>query len=102
MLFPRSRFLRLVGVAALTLILIDSHNAWSQPARTMKFVVPYPAGGAVDFLARLLAEHISRMQGLTVLVENRAGAAAVICRERSVIAEPRFAHPSRRFDSQTS
>jgi tripartite-type tricarboxylate transporter receptor subunit TctC len=86
--FPRCRFLRLAGVAILALILLDGRDAWSQPARTIKLVVPYPAGGAVDFLARLLAEHIGRTRGLTVLVENRAGAAAVIGAEAVAHARP--------------
>jgi tripartite-type tricarboxylate transporter receptor subunit TctC len=54
------------------------HTAWSQPAQSIKLVVPYPAGGSADFLARLLGEHIGRVQGQTMVVENRAGANAVI------------------------
>src|SRR5262252_7819162 len=72
-------FLHLAGAAiAFTLFLPCDHTAWSQPAQTIKLVVPYPAGGSADFLARLLAEHIGRVQGQPMVVENRAGANAVI------------------------
>lgn len=44
------------------------------PAKPMTLVVPFPAGGAVDTLGRLFAEHISAQTGQTVIVENRGGA----------------------------
>jgi tripartite-type tricarboxylate transporter receptor subunit TctC len=49
---------------------------------TIKIIVPISPGGGVDFLARLLAEQIGRAQGLTMVIENRPGAAGVI-RNRS-------------------
>ena len=76
----RREFLHLACAAvAITLVMPCGHTAWSQPAtQTIKLLVPYPAGGVADFLARLLAEHIGRVQGQTMVVENRAGANAVI------------------------
>ena len=75
----RREFLHLASAAvAITLVMPCGHTAWSQPTQTIKLVVPYPAGGSADFLARLLAEHIGRVQGQTMVVENRAGANAVI------------------------
>ena len=76
----RREFLHLASAAvAITLVMPCGHTAWSQPAtQTIKLLVPYPAGGVADFLARLLAEHIGRVQGQTMVVENRAGANAVI------------------------
>jgi tripartite-type tricarboxylate transporter receptor subunit TctC len=75
----RREFLHLAGTAvAITLAILCGHAAWSQPAQTIKLVVPYPAGGVADFLARLLGEHIGRVQDQTMVVENRAGANAVI------------------------
>src|SRR5262245_51118583 len=47
------------------------HNASSQMARTIKFVVPAPPAGPIDILARLLADEIGRAQGFAVVVENR-------------------------------
>jgi tripartite-type tricarboxylate transporter receptor subunit TctC len=44
------------------------------PARQVRLVVPYPAGGGVDAVARLVAERLSREWGHPVIVENKAGA----------------------------
>ena len=76
-------------IAAATIFaMLCDHSAWSQPARTIKLVVPYSSGGSVDFLARLLAEHIGRTRGQTLVVENRAGASSVIGAEAVARAVP--------------
>ncbi len=49
-----------------------TQEAW--PSRPLRFVVPYPPGGASDFLARLAAEHMTRTLGQPVVVDNRSGA----------------------------
>jgi tripartite-type tricarboxylate transporter receptor subunit TctC len=77
----RRRFLHLARVAAAVAVLsvtLSGHGAWSQAARTIKIVVPYPPGGPADTLARLMAEQIGRAQGPTVVIENRPGADTVI------------------------
>jgi tripartite-type tricarboxylate transporter receptor subunit TctC len=48
------------------------------PSQTIKFVVPYPAGGATDTLARTVAQKLQEAWGQPVVVENRAGAAGTI------------------------
>jgi tripartite-type tricarboxylate transporter receptor subunit TctC len=50
--------------------------SWAEdyPARQVRLVVPYPAGGGVDAVARLVAERLSQAWGHPVIVENRAGA----------------------------
>jgi len=47
-------------------------------SRTIKIVVPYAAGGPTDLVARVLADEIGRAQGLTIVVEDRPGAAGAV------------------------
>ncbi len=44
------------------------------PTRTVKIIVPYPAGGSTDVLTRILAEKMQQMTGQSFVVENRPGA----------------------------
>ena len=91
---PRRTFLRLAtAVAALTTVGVIlpapfRQEARSETARTIKIVVPFPAGGTADILARLLGEQISRDRGVTIVVENRPGAGAVIGTEAVARATP--------------
>jgi len=48
------------------------------PSQTLKFIVPYPPGGATDALARMLGQKLNESWGQTVIVDNRAGAAGTI------------------------
>ena len=69
----KGRILRIaVALCGLTLCLA----AWGQPypAKPVRMVVPYPAGGPTDQLGRIIAEHMTQTLGQTVVVENRGGA----------------------------
>jgi tripartite-type tricarboxylate transporter receptor subunit TctC len=62
---------------ALTLIALGSHApaaAQNYPSRPLRIVVPYPAGGGTDMLARAVAEKLTPRLGTTVIVDNRPGA----------------------------
>jgi len=52
--------------------------AQTYPSRTVSIVVPYPAGGSVDGVARILAQKLAETLGQSVIVENRAGGAGGI------------------------
>jgi tripartite-type tricarboxylate transporter receptor subunit TctC len=85
---PRRTFLHLAaGAAALPAM---SRVAWSQayPTRPITIIVPFPAGGPTDTIARLLSERMRASLGQTVIVENVAGAAGSIAAARSVRAAP--------------
>jgi len=87
---PRQPFWHLAASAAavvILLVMLSSQGAWAQTT-TIKIVVPVPPGGANDVLARLLAEQIERMQGITVTIENRLGAGGIIGAEAVSRAAP--------------
>jgi tripartite-type tricarboxylate transporter receptor subunit TctC len=50
----------------------------SYPGQQLRLVVPYPAGGATDTLARTIAQKLQESWGQTVIVENRPGAGGTI------------------------
>jgi len=51
-------------------------QAW--PSKPIRWVVPYPAGGGSDFLARQVAPQLGKRLGATIAVDNRPGAAGII------------------------
>jgi tripartite-type tricarboxylate transporter receptor subunit TctC len=91
---PRRTFLRLAAGAATLLgisaivIALSGQGALSQPTRTIKVIVPFPAGGTGDLIARILVEQIGRTRGVTVVIENRPGAGSVIGTEVAARAAP--------------
>jgi tripartite-type tricarboxylate transporter receptor subunit TctC len=68
----------LVAIAALAWQ--SSMPSWAQtyPTKPVRYVVPFPAGGSPDFVARIVSERFSRMWGQQVLVENRTGAGGTV------------------------
>jgi tripartite-type tricarboxylate transporter receptor subunit TctC len=80
---------RLIAACCATIILALSGDvAWSQTTRTIKIVVPFPAGGSATILARLLADQVGRVHGPTMLIENRPGGGASIAYEAVARAAP--------------
>ena len=65
---------------ALPLLFVVGRNtrAESYPAHPIKFVVPWPAGGVADTIARVTAERLSERLGQKMIVENRPGASGNI------------------------
>lgn len=58
------------------------------PAKPMRFVVPFPPGGTIDPLARLIADRLKQQMGWTIVVENRAGASGSIGTAAVAKAQP--------------
>ena len=58
------------------------------PSRTIKMIVPYPAGGTTDLLGRLVADQLKNGLGATVVVENKVGAGTTLGAEQVARADP--------------
>jgi len=70
-----SRFLRLKTVFVISLLLCSGIiNAQEWPVKPIKWIVPFPPGGAMDVIARALADKSSKSLGQTIFVENKPGA----------------------------
>jgi tripartite-type tricarboxylate transporter receptor subunit TctC len=81
--------LRLFALCAgFAVALAGSALAQSWPDRTVKIVVPYPAGGNVDGAARIIADKLQAALGQTVVIENKAGAGGLVGSESVTKAEP--------------
>jgi len=63
-------------------------TAQAYPAKSVRLIVPYAAGGGTDLLARLLAEKLSTAWNVPIIVDNRAGAAGRIGTEMVARAAP--------------
>jgi len=73
--------LRLLGAAAAAIVVLVPAPAIAQdtfPARPIRFMVPFAAGGVSDILGRTLAQGMSQLVAHPVIVENRGGAAGTV------------------------
>jgi tripartite-type tricarboxylate transporter receptor subunit TctC len=61
-------------------------QAW--PTRPIRVIVPFPAGGATDVAARLVAQKLGEVLGQSTVIENRTGASGTVGIEAAVRAEP--------------
>nr|WP_246525960.1 tripartite tricarboxylate transporter substrate binding protein [Polynucleobacter paneuropaeus] len=67
---------------------IQMASAQEWPAKPIKWIVPFPPGGAMDVIARALADSSSKTLGQTIFVENKPGAGGNIGAELVARAEP--------------
>src|SRR6266576_1893928 len=74
------------GLAMLTGLPAFAQAAY--PSRTVKMIVPYPAGGTTDFLGRLVGDGLKTGLGATVIVENKSGAGTTLGADQVARAEP--------------
>jgi tripartite-type tricarboxylate transporter receptor subunit TctC len=81
-----------ISIATLTLALsvvgASPVCAEEYPARTVKIVVPFPAGGTADVMPRIIADWLSRKWGRAVIVDDRAGAGGNIGAEVVAKSDP--------------
>jgi tripartite-type tricarboxylate transporter receptor subunit TctC len=89
MKLARRRFLYLTaGAAALPLVSRLARAQGAYPARPVRIVVGFAAGGSADIAARLLGQWLSERLGQQVIIENRPGAGTNIATETVVRAAP--------------
>src|SRR5262249_19156812 len=70
---------RVVLLMAASLLVVPGASAEQKfPSGTVRIIAPYVPGGAVDIVARPLADLLSQRWGVPVIVENRPGAATVV------------------------
>ena len=84
----RRALLLVVGIAASGLGGIANAQAPAYPTKPIRLVVPFPAGGATDILAREVAKHLTETWGQSVVVDNRPGAGGNIGSELVAKAPP--------------
>jgi len=87
----RKRDTRLAVFGALAAALAfaaGAAQAQDYPARTVKMIVPYPAGGITDVLPRIMSEWLTKKWGQPIVIDNRPGTAGNIGAEAVFKSEP--------------
>jgi tripartite-type tricarboxylate transporter receptor subunit TctC len=88
MMFPRRRFLRLAGSVAACSAISRFAAAQAYPSRPVRWIVPFPAGGSTDLVARLMAERLTAQLGQPFVIENKPGGGTNIAVQAAVNAPP--------------
>ncbi len=88
MKLPRRKFLHLAAGAAALPVVSRVARAQAYPSRSVRIIVPFPAGQATDTIARLMGQSLSERLGQPFVIENRTGAGGNIGAESVVRAAP--------------
>ena len=88
MIRSRRQFVAQAGVAAAAVALPAPARAQAFPARPVKYICPWPAGGSTDAVIRALAESAGKILGQQVIVENKPGAGGMLGANELVGARP--------------
>lgn len=82
----KSILLKLLAISAG--LLIGSTSAAAYPDKPVRIIVPWPAGGGADYVARAFGKELSDLWKQSVIIENVGGAGSVIGAERAARAAP--------------
>ena len=80
--------LSVVTAAVAAIALCEAAAAQTYPSRPVTLIVPFPAGGGVDTVARIVAEKLAAGLGQQVIIDNRGGVAGVIGMRLAAKAAP--------------
>jgi len=69
-------------------MIVRDAAAQAYPARTVRMIVPYPAGGGTDIISRTVAQKLAERWGQQVIVDNRGGANGIIGTELAARSKP--------------
>ncbi len=76
---PQRRITRtLVCLVCLTAALPGIATAQAYPSKSIRMIVPFPPGGGVDFMARIIGQKLAERVGQQVIIDNRAGSNGII------------------------
>jgi tripartite-type tricarboxylate transporter receptor subunit TctC len=81
------RILRLLCVS-LVFLLADQAAAQPYPNQPIRLIAPFPPGGSVDIMARLIADPLAQQLGGKIVIDNRSGASGNIGMEAAARAKP--------------
>src|ERR1700694_2576905 len=89
---PMQPRVRLIGLSLLALLGLSAAandaQAQAYPTRSITVVVPFPAGGPSDVVARIVTEHMGRTLGQLMVIENVGGAGGTLGSARVAAAQP--------------
>jgi tripartite-type tricarboxylate transporter receptor subunit TctC len=88
MKLPRRTFLQFAGAAAAAPMFLRAASAQAYPTRPITLIVPFPAGGPTDVVARVVAERMGKALGQPMVIENVSGADGSIGLGRVARARP--------------
>ncbi|HYC46744.1 MAG TPA: tripartite tricarboxylate transporter substrate binding protein [Burkholderiales bacterium] len=80
--------MRIIAVTVAAVVVASAAHAQTYPAKPIRLVVGFPAGGPTDIVSRTLAPKLTEALGQAVVVDNRAGAGGVIATEQVAKSPP--------------
>jgi tripartite-type tricarboxylate transporter receptor subunit TctC len=87
-MFTRRSVLAAMAAAGCGLASAGGASAQAYPTKPIRMIVPFPPGGPIDTMGRLVAQHLTSALGQQVVIENRPGAGATIGSKAAASAEP--------------
>ena len=87
---PSQKLLNTLGVAALLCMqhAVAAEQAPTYPNKPIHLIVPFPAGGSADLVARIVAKPLGEKLGQPVVIDNKPGADGAIAAEATAVAAP--------------